>query len=62
MSLMAEWLDAHCYETRYRPIPINEHLVCEGKVLNRPIRWSDRGWHLAADPRHSEIIIEHVGL
>ena len=34
MSLMAEWLDAHCYETRYRPIPINEHLVCEGKVFN----------------------------
>ncbi|KAM4054853.1 DEAD/DEAH box helicase [Hirsutella rhossiliensis] len=33
MNLMAEWLDAHCYETRYRPVPIEEHLVYDGKVF-----------------------------
>ncbi|KJZ73614.1 hypothetical protein HIM_06947 [Hirsutella minnesotensis 3608] len=33
MSLMAEWLNAHCYETRYRPVPIEEHLVYDGKIF-----------------------------
>lgn len=33
MNLMAEWLDAHCYETRYRPVPMEEHLVYDGKVF-----------------------------
>ncbi|KAJ6446271.1 helicase and polymerase containing protein tebichi [Purpureocillium lavendulum] len=33
MNLVADWLGAHCYETRYRPIPIDEHLVCEGKIF-----------------------------
>ena len=32
MDLMASWLDSHAYETRYRPVPIYEHLVYEGKV------------------------------
>lgn len=32
MDLMAEWLGGHCYETRYRPVPIEEHLVHEGKI------------------------------
>lgn len=29
---MARWLNAHYYETRYKPVPIEEHLVCEGKI------------------------------
>ncbi|KAF4594795.1 DNA polymerase theta subunit [Ophiocordyceps camponoti-floridani] len=33
MTLMADWLDAHCYETRYKPVPIQEHLVYGGKVF-----------------------------
>jgi DNA polymerase theta len=32
MDLMAKWLDGHCYETRYRPVPIEEHLVYEGNI------------------------------
>ncbi|KAF4123558.1 DNA polymerase theta [Geosmithia morbida] len=32
MDLMARWIDAHSYETRYRPVPIHEHLVCSGRV------------------------------
>lgn len=32
MDLMAQWLDGHCYETRYRPVPIEEHLVYDGNV------------------------------
>ncbi|KAF7544197.1 hypothetical protein G7Z17_g10152 [Cylindrodendrum hubeiense] len=32
MDLMAQWLNGHCYETRYRPVPIEEHLVYNGKV------------------------------
>ncbi|RFU77694.1 dna polymerase theta subunit [Trichoderma arundinaceum] len=33
-NLVARWLNAHSYETGYRPIPIEEHLVCEGKVYH----------------------------
>ncbi|PFH61783.1 hypothetical protein XA68_16312 [Ophiocordyceps unilateralis] len=33
MNLMADWLGAHCYETRYKPVPIEEHLVYDGKVF-----------------------------
>ncbi|KAI5465910.1 hypothetical protein BGZ63DRAFT_348767 [Mariannaea sp. PMI_226] len=32
MDLMAKWLNGHCYETRYRPVPIKEHLVYEGNI------------------------------
>ncbi|KAJ4010897.1 hypothetical protein NW752_009025 [Fusarium irregulare] len=32
MELMAKWLDGHCYETRYRPVPIEEHLVYDGNI------------------------------
>ncbi|KAH8737589.1 hypothetical protein BGZ61DRAFT_337197 [Ilyonectria robusta] len=32
MDLMAQWLNGHCYETRYRPVPIEEHLVYNGNV------------------------------
>ncbi|KAK5990366.1 DNA polymerase theta [Cladobotryum mycophilum] len=31
-NLVAKWLNAHSYETRYRPVPIEEHLVCDGKI------------------------------
>ncbi|KAL7798057.1 hypothetical protein V8C37DRAFT_368520 [Trichoderma ceciliae] len=33
-NLVAKWLNAHSYETKYRPIPIEEHLVCEGKIYH----------------------------
>lgn len=33
MDLMAKWLGAHSFETRYRPVPIEEHLVCNGHVF-----------------------------
>ncbi|KAK4447536.1 DNA polymerase theta [Podospora aff. communis PSN243] len=32
ISLLKNWLRGHSYETRYRPIPIEEHLVYENKV------------------------------
>lgn len=33
MELLANWLDAHSYETKYRPVPIEEHLVYDGKIF-----------------------------
>lgn len=33
MDLMAKWLNAHSFETRYRPVPIEEHLVCNGTIF-----------------------------
>ncbi|KAJ2905036.1 hypothetical protein MKZ38_006429 [Zalerion maritima] len=32
MDILATWLDAHSYETHYRPVPIREHLVYDAKV------------------------------
>ncbi|WQF77844.1 Putative helicase, P-loop containing nucleoside triphosphate hydrolase [Colletotrichum destructivum] len=32
INLLASWLGAHSYETRYRPVPIEEHLVYDGNV------------------------------
>ncbi|KFA51493.1 hypothetical protein S40293_06776 [Stachybotrys chartarum IBT 40293] len=34
MNLMAQWLGAHSYETCYKPVPIEEHLVCENKIYH----------------------------
>lgn len=36
--------------------------VCEGKVLNRVLRWQDHGWELEADPRHCELVLEQLDL
>jgi replicative superfamily II helicase len=32
IKLLADWLEAESYETKYRPIPVDEHLVYEGQV------------------------------
>ncbi|KAK5663458.1 hypothetical protein OQA88_3887 [Cercophora sp. LCS_1] len=32
IHLLKTWLHGHSYETHYRPVPIEEHLVCEGKI------------------------------
>jgi len=32
INLLAKWLQGHSYETHYRPIPVEEHLVYEGNV------------------------------
>lgn len=29
---LATWLRGHFYETHYRPVPIEEHLVCDGQI------------------------------
>ncbi|KAJ3566334.1 hypothetical protein NPX13_g7169 [Xylaria arbuscula] len=34
MELLSTWLDAHMYRTFYRPIPVEEHLVHEGKIYS----------------------------
>ncbi|KAI2614540.1 P-loop containing nucleoside triphosphate hydrolase protein [Hypoxylon fragiforme] len=32
IDLLSRWLDAHIYSTFYRPVPIEEYLVHEGKI------------------------------
>lgn len=32
IPLLATWLQGHHYETHYRPVPIEEHLVCDGQI------------------------------
>ena len=34
----------------------------EGKVLNRIVSWTEKGWELEADPRHAELIQEQLGI
>ena len=34
----------------------------EGRILNRLVRVSKDGWHIEADPRHAELIIQELGL
>ncbi len=36
--------------------------VQEVKILNKIIRWTDRGIELEADPRHAEIVVRELGL
>ena len=36
--------------------------VQEVKILNKIIRWTDRGVELEADPRHAEIVVRELGL
>lgn len=35
---MIEWLGAHKYVTAYRPVPIEEHLVCENRIYPATIK------------------------
>ncbi|KAM0332357.1 hypothetical protein ACHAQA_002634 [Verticillium albo-atrum] len=32
IKLLSTWLEAHSYETKYRPVPVEEHLVYESHV------------------------------
>lgn len=32
IQTLATWLQGHFYETHYRPVPIEEHLVCDGNI------------------------------
>jgi DNA polymerase theta len=32
IGLLKNWLQGHSYETRYRPVPIEEHLVYDGRI------------------------------
>ena len=36
--------------------------VQEVKILNKIIRWTDRGIELEADPQHAEIVVRELGL
>ena len=36
--------------------------VQEVEILNKIIRWTDRGVELEADPRHAEIVVRELGL
>ena len=34
----------------------------EGNIFNRIVRWSEKGWEIEADQRHSELIVEQLEL
>lgn len=32
IEILSKWLNAHSYITLYRPVPVEEHLVCENRI------------------------------
>jgi replicative superfamily II helicase len=38
IEILAKWLGAHSYKTQYRPIPVQEHLVCDGNVYRAEMK------------------------
>ena len=59
------WLEEElkkAYEIKTQRVGIGKNLKTEGKVLNRIIRATDKGWEIEADPRHAELVVEQLGL
>ncbi|KAI1416041.1 P-loop containing nucleoside triphosphate hydrolase protein [Hypoxylon sp. FL1857] len=57
IDLLSRWLNAHIYSTSYRPIPIEEHLVHEGKIYpaSSTIGLLKTASQLASNPSASEL-------
>lgn len=60
-KLLAKWLQGHHYETTYRPVPIEEHLVCDGTIYaagttSRLIRAATQAVGTQAPQAHSSAL------
>ena len=58
-----DWLQSKLeskYDLKTQRVGGRRGCTREGKVLNRLIRQTKLGWELEADPRHGELIIEHM--
>ena len=59
-----DWLEnglGEKYEIRTQRIGNGQGRECEGKILNRIVRWTRNGYELEAEPRHAELIIKPLG-
>ena len=45
-----------------RLFPGDPNALSEGNVLNIIVRHTHRGWELEGDPRHVELLPEHLGI
>ena len=50
------------YEIKTEILGFDDHLLHDGKVLNRIVSCSSDSWHLEADPRHSELVVQILGI
>ena len=50
------------YEIQTQRIGTGAGREPEGKILNRIVRWTADGYEIEADPRHSELVIQQLGL
>ena len=60
-----DWLEGElskAYEIKTQRLGLGVKCKKEGKVLNRIIRATNDGWEIEADPRHSELVVEQLGL
>ena len=51
---------AKVFDIKTQRIGGEENCKEEGKVLNRVIRQTQRGWELEADPRHAEMVLDQL--
>ena len=60
-----DWLErelAGAYEIQSQRIGRGKGREVEGKILNRIVRWTDRGYEIEADPRHAELVLQQLKL
>ena len=56
-----EWLEQKLKERfEIKTQKLDENDNAEGKILNRIIRRTTKGWEIEADPRHAELIVEQL--
>ena len=59
------WLEAQMkgrFEIKTQILGHGQNLEKEGKILNRVLRVTEKGWEYEADQRHGEIIVRAMGL
>ena len=59
-----DWLEVQlkaAYEIQTQRLGMEVGWDRQGKVLNRIVSCDNSGWHMEADPRHAELIIEQLG-
>ena len=60
-----EWLQEKMrrrFEIKTMVIGGGEKEQREGRILNRVVRWTEKGWEYEADRKHADILVERLGM
>ena len=50
------------YELQTQRIGVGAGRSVEGKILNRIVRWTSKGYEMEADPRHCELVLKQLNI